>query len=83
MSHTQQTQVRTTQLGATSLEITRVGFGAWAIWGGGWGPQEDEESISAIHSAVELGVNWIDPILTAATIELTRGDIDEIEARDG
>jgi aryl-alcohol dehydrogenase-like predicted oxidoreductase len=64
MSHTQQTPVRTTQLGATGLEITRVGFGAWAIGGGGWefgwGPQEDEESISAIHRAVQLGVNWID-----------------------
>ena len=80
----QQTPVRTTQLGATGLEITRVGFGAWAIGGGGWefgwGPQEDEESIAAIHRAVELGVNWID---TAATIELTRDDIEEIEARNG
>jgi aryl-alcohol dehydrogenase-like predicted oxidoreductase len=46
------------------LEITRVGFGAWAIGGGGWefgwGPQEDEESIQTIHRALELGVNWID-----------------------
>src|ERR1039457_1017316 len=60
----QQTQLRTTQLGATGLEITRVGFGTWAIGGGGWefgwGPQEDEESIQTIHRALELGVNWID-----------------------
>jgi aryl-alcohol dehydrogenase-like predicted oxidoreductase len=60
----QQAQVQTTQLGATGLEITRVGFGAWAIGGGGWefgwGPQEDQESIDAIHRALELGVNWID-----------------------
>jgi aryl-alcohol dehydrogenase-like predicted oxidoreductase len=46
------------------LEITRVGLGAWAIGGGGfewsWGTQEDEESIAAIHRALELGVNWID-----------------------
>jgi aryl-alcohol dehydrogenase-like predicted oxidoreductase len=60
----QQTQLRTTQLGETGLEITRVGFGAWAIGGGGWefgwGPQEDEESIQTIHRALELGVNWID-----------------------
>jgi aryl-alcohol dehydrogenase-like predicted oxidoreductase len=67
MQHTQlmqQTQLRTTQLGGTGLEITRVGFGAWAIGGGqwefGWGPQEDEESIQTIHRALELGVNWID-----------------------
>jgi aryl-alcohol dehydrogenase-like predicted oxidoreductase len=60
----QQTKLRTTELGNTGLEITRVGFGAWAIGGGGWefgwGPQEDEESIKTIHRALELGVNWID-----------------------
>jgi aryl-alcohol dehydrogenase-like predicted oxidoreductase len=59
----QQTQLRTTQLGETGLEITRVGFGAWAIggqWAAGWGPQEDDESIETIHRALELGVNWID-----------------------
>ncbi len=52
------------QLGATGLEITRVGFGAWAIGGAGydwgWGAQNDEESMAAIHHALELGVNWID-----------------------
>lgn len=60
----QQTQLATTELGSTGMEITRVGFGAWAIGGGGWefgwGPQDDEESIAAIHRALELGVNWID-----------------------
>ena len=59
-----QTQPRTSQLGDTGMAITRVGFGAWAIGGGGWefgwGPQEDDESIAAIHRALELGVNWID-----------------------
>jgi aryl-alcohol dehydrogenase-like predicted oxidoreductase len=52
------------ELGSTGLEITRVGFGAWAVGGGGfewsWGAQEDEDSIAAIHRALELGVNWID-----------------------
>jgi aryl-alcohol dehydrogenase-like predicted oxidoreductase len=60
----QTTRLATTQLGETGLEISRVGFGAWAIGGGGWefgwGPQEDERSIAAIQSAVEQGVNWID-----------------------
>ena len=46
------------------MDITRVGFGAWALGGGGfewsWGAQEDEDSIAAIHRALELGVNWID-----------------------
>jgi aryl-alcohol dehydrogenase-like predicted oxidoreductase len=57
-------QMATTQLGSTSLEITRLGFGAWAIGGGGWefgwGPQDDHDSIAAIHRALDLGVNWID-----------------------
>jgi aryl-alcohol dehydrogenase-like predicted oxidoreductase len=60
----QKTQLTTTQLGDTGLEITPLGFGAWAIGGGGWefgwGPQEDDESVAAIHRALELGVNWID-----------------------
>src|SRR5690348_5520167 len=58
------TQLKTAHLGTTGMEITRVGFGAWAIGGGGWefgwGPQDDDESIAAIHRALELGVNWID-----------------------
>jgi aryl-alcohol dehydrogenase-like predicted oxidoreductase len=58
------TQLATSRLGATGLEITRVGLGAWAIGGGGWefgwGPQQDDESVAAIHRALDLGVNWID-----------------------
>src|SRR6266511_1831104 len=60
----QKTQLKTTQLGPTGLEITRIGLGAWAIGGGGWefgwGPQEDEDSVAAIHHALEQGLNWID-----------------------
>ena len=60
----QTTQLKTTQLGNTGLQITRVGFGAWAIGGGGWefgwGAQEDEDSIAAIRHALEQGINWID-----------------------
>jgi aryl-alcohol dehydrogenase-like predicted oxidoreductase len=60
----ERTKLKTTELGTTGLEITRVGLGAWAIGGGGydwgWGKQEDTDSIAAIHHAVELGVNWID-----------------------
>jgi aryl-alcohol dehydrogenase-like predicted oxidoreductase len=60
----QKTQLKTTHLGTTGLEITRVGLGAWAIGGGGydwgWGSQEDTDSLAAIHHAAELGVNWID-----------------------
>ncbi len=71
----QQTALKTTQLGDTGLEITRVGFGAWAIGGGdwefGWGPQDDEQSIAAIHHALEHGINWID---TAAAYGFGRSE---------
>jgi aryl-alcohol dehydrogenase-like predicted oxidoreductase len=54
----------TTPLGRTDLEITRVGLGAWAIggagWQGGWGAQDDQESVETIRRAVDLGINWID-----------------------
>lgn len=51
-------------LGQTGLELSAIGFGAWAIGGGGWieswGQQDDDRSIAAIHRAIECGVNWID-----------------------
>ena len=60
----QKTQLKTVPLGETGLEITRVGFGAWAVGGSGydwgWGAQADEDSVAAIHRALELGANWID-----------------------
>jgi len=72
--------METRVLGNSDLQITRIGFGAWAIGGGGWaaawGPQDDEQSIRAIHKALDLGVNWID---TAAVYGL--GHSEEIVAR--
>ncbi|MGB9185234.1 MAG: aldo/keto reductase [Solirubrobacteraceae bacterium] len=72
---TPQTTLNTSELGQTGLEITRVGFGAWAIGGGGWefgwGPQEDDQSVAAIHRALEQGVNWID---TAAAYGFGRSE---------
>ena len=54
----------TTRLGWTGMHLTRVGFGAWAIGGGGWahawGNQDDAASVAAIRHAVESGINWID-----------------------
>jgi aryl-alcohol dehydrogenase-like predicted oxidoreductase len=54
----------TRQLGASDLHISPIGFGAWAVGGGdyafGWGPQDDGDSIGAIHRAIDAGVNWID-----------------------
>jgi aryl-alcohol dehydrogenase-like predicted oxidoreductase len=56
--------METKRLGDSDLDLTRIGFGAWAIGGGdwqfAWGPQDDKESIEAIHRALDLGVNWID-----------------------
>ena len=68
------------QLGTTGMNITRVGFGAWAIGGGGWsfawGAQDDDESLAAMRHAVERGVNWID---TAAVYGL--GHSEELVGR--
>lgn len=70
----------TRPLGSSGLEITRVGFGAWAIGGGGWsfgwGPQDDDASIAAMRHALERGVNWID---TAAVYGL--GHSEELVGR--
>ena len=51
-------------LGKSDLKITPIGIGAWAIGGGqwqfGWGPQDDNESVAAIHAGLDRGINWID-----------------------
>jgi aryl-alcohol dehydrogenase-like predicted oxidoreductase len=69
------TPLETNLLGKTGLDITRVGFGAWAIGGGGWefgwGPQDDDDSMAAIQHALELGINWID---TAAAYGFGRSE---------
>ena len=68
------------QLGNSDLHITPIGIGAWAIGGGGWdgsmGPQNDSDSIPAIHAALDHGMNWID---TAALYGL--GHSEEMVAR--
>jgi aryl-alcohol dehydrogenase-like predicted oxidoreductase len=70
----------TRQLGTSDLNITPVGFGAWAAGGGGWsygwGPQDDNQSIAAMNRALDLGVNWID---TAAVYGL--GHSEEVVGR--
>jgi aryl-alcohol dehydrogenase-like predicted oxidoreductase len=53
----------TRPLGRSTLQLTPIGLGAWAIggeWRFGWGPQDDGESIATIRRAVERGINWID-----------------------
>src|SRR6266404_2853489 len=68
------------RLGNSDLELTPIGIGAWAMGGGGWafawGPQDDRQSIAAIHAALDHGVNWID---TAAVYGL--GHSEEVVAR--
>ncbi|MFC4427079.1 aldo/keto reductase [Deinococcus navajonensis] len=48
------------QLGNTGIEVSEIGFGAWAIGGDAWGPVEDDASLRAMERALELGVNFID-----------------------
>ncbi|KPC64925.1 aldo/keto reductase [Streptomyces chattanoogensis] len=58
------THLPTRPLGTTGMDITRVGFGSWAVagsgWFFGWGATDDAESVAAIRHAVASGVNWID-----------------------
>src|SRR3954469_11910265 len=72
--------MQTRRLGNSDLDITPVGFGAWAIGGGGWafawGPQDDAESVATIREALDLGINWID---TAAVYGL--GHSEEVVAK--
>ncbi|MBA4064876.1 MAG: aldo/keto reductase [Isosphaera sp.] len=72
--------MQTRRLGNSDLHITPVGFGAWAIGGGGWafawGAQDDADSVAAIREAIDLGVNWID---TAAVYGL--GHSEEVVAK--
>jgi aryl-alcohol dehydrogenase-like predicted oxidoreductase len=68
------------RLGNSDMDLTPIGVGAWAMGGGGWafawGPQDDNQSIAAIHAALDGGVNWID---TAAVYGL--GHSEEVVAR--
>jgi len=67
------------KLGNSSLELTPIGLGAWAIggaWRFGWGPQDDEDSIQTIRRAIDRGINWID---TAAVYGL--GHSEEVVGR--
>jgi aryl-alcohol dehydrogenase-like predicted oxidoreductase len=70
----------TKQLGNSDMKLTPIGVGAWAMGGGdwafAWGPQDDNDSIAAIHSALDKGVNWID---TAAVYGL--GHSEEVVGR--
>jgi len=68
------------RLGNSDMELTPMGVGAWAMGGGGWafgwGPQDDAQSIAAIHAALDHGINWVD---TAAIYGL--GHSEEVVAR--
>jgi len=72
--------MQTKQLGNSDMHITPIGIGAWAMGGGGWafawGPQDDDDSVAAIHAALDAGINWID---TAAVYGL--GHSEEVVAR--
>ncbi|UCF65339.1 MAG: aldo/keto reductase, partial [bacterium] len=51
------------ELGKTGIYLSEIGLGTWAIggpWEWGWGPQNDRESLEAIETALESGINWID-----------------------
>ncbi len=77
---TQTAAITLRTLGNSDLHLTSIGLGAWAIggsnWQYAWGPQDDNDSIAAIHRALDIGINWID---TAAVYGL--GHSEEVVAR--
>jgi aryl-alcohol dehydrogenase-like predicted oxidoreductase len=56
--------MQTRKLGYSNLNLSKIGLGTWAMGGGdwkfGWGPQDDTNSVNAIHAALDQGINWID-----------------------
>ena len=74
------TSLATRQLGNSDLQLTPIGYGAWAIGGGNWefawGAQDDDESVRTIERALDAGINWID---TAAIYGL--GHSEEVVAK--
>jgi aryl-alcohol dehydrogenase-like predicted oxidoreductase len=80
MQTTTEISAKTRQLGDSDMQLTAIGFGAWAIGGGdwqfAWGSQDDNDSIAAIQHALDLGINWID---TAAVYGL--GHSEEVVAK--
>jgi aryl-alcohol dehydrogenase-like predicted oxidoreductase len=55
--------MRHRRLGRTALEVSEIGYGAWGIGGAQWGGADDDESIQALHRAIDLGLNFIDTAL--------------------
>ncbi|MFJ1792074.1 aldo/keto reductase [Kitasatospora griseola] len=52
--------MRYRQLGRSGVEVSEVGFGAWGIGASGWIGAKEDESLAALHRAIDLGVNFID-----------------------
>jgi aryl-alcohol dehydrogenase-like predicted oxidoreductase len=55
--------MRYRELGRTGIEVSEIGYGAWGIGGAQWGGADDDESIQALHRAIDLGLNFIDTAL--------------------
>ena len=55
--------MRYRKLGRTGIEVSEIGYGAWGIGGAQWGGADDDESIQALHRAIDLGLNFIDTAL--------------------
>ena len=55
--------MRYRKLGRTGIDVSEIGYGAWGIGGAQWGGADDDESLQALHRAIDLGLNFIDTAL--------------------
>jgi aryl-alcohol dehydrogenase-like predicted oxidoreductase len=52
--------MNTRTFGRTGWQVSEIGFGAWGIGGGQWGGANDDESLAALHTALDAGINFFD-----------------------
>jgi aryl-alcohol dehydrogenase-like predicted oxidoreductase len=70
-------------LGRTGLSVSEIGYGAWGIGGSMWIGAEEDESVRALHRAIELGVNFIDTARGYGESERIVGGVLREHASDG
>lgn len=70
-------------LGKTGLSVSEIGYGAWGIGGSMWIGAQEDESIRALHKAIDLGITFIDTARGYGESERIVGQVAREHGRDG